>query len=54
MSLGINIDSETDTGKSHLITTLFKSLNKMMKTADKLMLLIRAASTDIVTFNIND
>jgi len=52
-SLQINVDSETDTDKSHLIAILFKTLSDIEKAADKLMSLIRAAPTGVVTFNIN-
>ena len=43
-----------DTVKSYLIVILFKTHNNIEKTADKLMLLIRAASINIIAFNIND
>ena len=52
--LWINVDGEAGTDKFHLIAILFKTLSDIEETADKLMSLIRTASTDVVTFNINN
>ena len=51
--LGINVDGEAGTGKSHLIGTLSKSLNEMAEAAGKPMPLVRAAPTGVAAFNIN-
>jgi ATP-dependent DNA helicase PIF1 len=49
----VNIGNKTGTGKSHLITVLSSTLNKLAATASKPSPLIRAVPTSITAFGIN-
>jgi hypothetical protein len=49
----VNINSKAGTGKSYLIIILSSMLSKLAATAGKLLLLVKAAPTSVITFNIN-
>ena len=51
--LRVNINSKIEIGKSHLITVLSSTLNKLAATADKPSLLVRATPTSVTAFGIN-
>ena len=51
--LWVNIDSEAGIGKSYLIIVLFRMLSKLVAIASKPSPLMRAAPTNITTFNIS-
>ena len=51
--LRINVDGETGTGKSHLITVLSTTLYNMARANSKPSPLARAAPTRVAAFNIN-
>ena len=49
----MNINSEAGTGKSHLITVLSSTLNKLAAIASKPSPLVRTAPTGVAAFGIN-
>ena len=49
----MNINGKAGTGKFYFITVLSRTLSKLAAIASKLLLLVRAAFTDIAVFGIN-
>ena len=49
----MNINSKAGIGKSYFITVLSSMLSKLVATASKPLLLVRAAPTSIAVFGIN-
>jgi hypothetical protein len=49
----VNINSKVGMGKSYFITVLSNILNKLAAIASKLLLLVKATPTNIITFSIN-
>jgi hypothetical protein len=49
----VNINSEAEIGKSHLIAVLSSTLSKLIATASKPSPLVKAAPTSVAAFGIN-
>ena len=49
----MNINGEAGMGKSYLIAVLSRTLSKLVATAGKPLLLVRAAPTSVAAFGIN-
>jgi hypothetical protein len=49
----VNINIKVGIGKSYLITVLFRVFNELVAIASKLLPLVKATPTSIITFSIN-